>query len=238
MPTLVDRLLGPIRHRIERARHRKLYEAGEYLEAYRKDTDLRVAADPRTAIGGMWEEIGQLQFDYLVSHGLKPEHRMLDVGCGTLRGGRHFVRYLQPGGYTGIDISPMAIEAGQKLVSDEGLEDKRPTLVVSRNMDLRFAEFAGRRFDYILAQSVFTHLKPEHIEECFAHVGAVMAPGAGFYFTYAEADRYVQRTEKDFSYPFSFFAGLASRLGLHATDLRDYPHPRQQRMAVLTLPEG
>ena len=56
-------------------------------------------------IGGHWEALGKLQFDYLVANGLKPGHRLLDIGCGTLRGGRHFIRYLAPGGYTGIDIS-------------------------------------------------------------------------------------------------------------------------------------
>lgn len=235
MPSLLHQLIGAVRHRIERRRNDRLYRNGDYLAAYRTDTDLRVEVDPHTAIGGMWEEIGQLQFDYLKSHGLQPHHRMLDVGCGTLRGGRHFIAYLEPGGYTGIDISPKAVEAGRQLVADEGLSQKRPNLVVSANMDLKFNEFAGSTFDFILAQSVFTHLKPEHIEECFAHVARVMHADSAFYFTYAEADTYTQRTAKDFSYPFTFFRELAERYGLSATAMGDYPHPRQQRMGRLSL---
>jgi len=44
------------------------------------------AAGHRRYVGGMWEEIGQLQFDYLVSQGLRPEHVFCDVACGSLRG--------------------------------------------------------------------------------------------------------------------------------------------------------
>ena len=57
----------------------------------------------RELVGGLWEELGVLQFEFLVKRGLKPHHRLLDVGCGALRGGVHFVRYLDPGCYHGID---------------------------------------------------------------------------------------------------------------------------------------
>ena len=74
----------------------------EFMPAYRARTDARVLEDPQAAIGGMWEEIGQLQFDYLRNDGLRPDHSMLDIGCGTLRGGRHFIAWLSPGKYTGL----------------------------------------------------------------------------------------------------------------------------------------
>lgn len=41
----------------------------------------------RGAVGGMWDQIGKLQFEFMVKHGLKPEHKFLDIGCGSLRGG-------------------------------------------------------------------------------------------------------------------------------------------------------
>ena len=39
----------------------------------------------------------------MVEHGLKPEHKLLDVGCGPLRGGIKFINYLEPGNYYGVD---------------------------------------------------------------------------------------------------------------------------------------
>jgi len=80
-------------------RIRALYDQKDYLEAYSRHTDIRVERDPHSAVGGMWEQIGQLQFDFLVNHGLEPNHKLLDIGCGTLRGGRHFITYLVPGNY-------------------------------------------------------------------------------------------------------------------------------------------
>ncbi|MGG6294672.1 hypothetical protein ACQ4M4_09620 [Leptolyngbya sp. AN02str] len=43
------------------------------------------AGKHRQFIGGLWEELGQLQFDFLKENGLLPEHRLLDMGCGSLR---------------------------------------------------------------------------------------------------------------------------------------------------------
>jgi hypothetical protein len=41
----------------------------------------------REYVGGLWEAMGKLQFDFLISRGLKPEHVFLDIACGPLRGG-------------------------------------------------------------------------------------------------------------------------------------------------------
>ena len=98
--------------------------------------------------------------------------------------------------------------------------------------DLRFAEFRGETFDVLLAQSVFTHLLPEHIEECFAHVGTVMHASSSFYFTYAEAPEFTQTRVEGFRYPASFFIEVAKRHGFELTDhSADYPHPRHQKIA-------
>ena len=68
----------------------------------------------RQFVGGAWEEIGRLQFEYLRRQGLRPQHLLLDVGCGALRGGIHFVRYLEESHYCGIDINASLVEAGRR----------------------------------------------------------------------------------------------------------------------------
>ncbi len=50
-----------------------------------------------------WLALGQMQFDHLVEHGLRPEHRMLDIGRGNLRGGWHFIGHLRIGNYYGFE---------------------------------------------------------------------------------------------------------------------------------------
>jgi len=210
------------------------YEKLPYLEAYARHTDVRVAEDPHEAIGGLWEELGRLQFDFLVRHGLQRDHALLDLGCGTLRGGRHFIRYLNPGRYTGFDMSRGAIDYAHKLVDDEGLRDKNPALIVSTEKNLQFERFLGQRFDFLLAQSVFTHLMAEHIEECFAHIGKIMHPQSLFFFTYFKGNAR-RVADKSFSYPLAFFTDLAAQNGMTIERCNDYDHPRQQRMLVARL---
>jgi len=213
----------------------QLYKQNNYLEAYSEHTNLRVTLDPHQAVGGMWEEIGKLQLDFLVAQGLLPTHKFMDIGCGTLRGGRHFIRYLDTGNYTGMDISRKAIEYGKGLLRAEGLLVKRPVLHFSKNKDLRFAQLRGKAFDYLLAQSVFTHLMPEHIEECFRHVGTIMAHGSKFFFTFNEESEFRQGGVKDFMYPRSFFDTLAERYSFKLMDFSlEYGHPRGQKMVRLT----
>jgi SAM-dependent methyltransferase len=210
-------------------------EGNTFLDAYAQNTDRRVAADPHRAIGGMWQEIGTLQFNYLIQNGMKPKHKLLDIGCGTLRGGRLFIRYLEPAHYTGIDISPKALDYAETLIEAEGLRGKVPRLVLNKNKTLKFGEFAGERFDLILAQSVFTHLLPEHINECFANIPHIMDDCSVFYFTFRDAPEFEQRGDFSFSYPFAFFEELGRSKGLTVTLQSDYPHPRGQRMATARL---
>src|SRR5689334_15595174 len=66
----------------------------------------------RTYVGGLWDELGQLQFDFLVNNGLKPQHYLLDIACGSLRAGVHFIPYLEVGHYLGIDKEEDLIQAG------------------------------------------------------------------------------------------------------------------------------
>ena len=63
---------------------------GDYLEVYANRTNLLVDVDPKMAIGGIWDEMGAKQFELLKRNGLEPHHSLLDIGCGTLRGGAAF----------------------------------------------------------------------------------------------------------------------------------------------------
>jgi SAM-dependent methyltransferase len=213
-----------------------LYLALPYLDAYRRHTDLRVADDPQEAVGGRWDEIGQLQFNYLVSNGLGPSQRMLDIGCGTLRGGRHFIRYLDRGCYTGVDISSAAIAAARQLVAAENLVEKAPTLLHNPDPAQWFGTPEEAIYEVLLAQSVFTHLDVPHIEACFGRLGSIMSPGARFFFTFKEGLESQRRHLKDYLHPFGLFSALARELGFDIDKRADYAHPTGQAMAVVTRP--
>ncbi|SRR6266545_34633 len=142
----------------------------------------------------MWEPIGRRQFEFLVEQGLQPHHHLVDIGCGSLRAGVHFVRYLEAGHYHGLDIDPRLIAGGWKELRAEGLVDREPVLLVDDAF--RLARF-GRQFDLALAQSVFTHLPVNPIVRCLREVEKALVPGGRFFATFNQTDGRLAMTDKD-----------------------------------------
>ena len=200
----------------------------------------------REAVGGMWDEIGQLQFEFLKSRGLAPSHKLCDTGCGALRGGVHFVRYLDAGNYFGLDINTSLIDGGRKELEQAGLTGKNANLLVNDRFEM---SLFGAKFDYILAVSVFTHLFGNHIVRCLAEARKVLAPGGQFFATFFEAPTSAHlapipqsagiesRYDSDpFHYSVQEIRMLADLAGLKAEYIGDWRHPRNQRMAAFSLP--
>lgn len=143
----------------------------------------------RRTIGSvpLWEHLGQLQFDFLVEQGLLPEHRLLDVGCGPLRGGVKFIKYLEPGHYFGVDKRADVVEESLRIeLPRAGLAVRRPTVVAMG--DFGFGRL-NQTFDYAIAQSVFTHLPLNSIIRCLMNMEEVLVEGGQFYATFYENER-------------------------------------------------
>ncbi len=209
----------------------KIFQDNDYLTAYRTHSNMSAKKDPQRAIGGNWEVIGPLQFDFLIKNGLMPENSLLDFGCGTLRAGRFFIRYLNEGNYTGIDISDQIIYEANRLIISENLTDKRPNIIFNADMDLAFNDIKdSTKFDFILAQSVFTHLFPEHITEIFNNLHKVMKRESIFFFTFVPNETFERYSNLDFSQPISFFEDLCNANGLKLERMEGYNHPKRQRM--------
>src|ERR1019366_5940782 len=151
-----DRISGYARRRGRDALLR--LQARDHISYYRAVMRSDAARSREAAVGSntreSWLKIGQLQFDYLMGHGLKPELRMLEIGCGNLRAGRLFIDYLDAGSYYGIDISPDILLAAADTVAEFGLQDKLPHLTVVRDMGLAFLPHGY--FDVVHAHSVFS----------------------------------------------------------------------------------
>jgi hypothetical protein len=73
--------------------------------------------DHRAYVGGLWEEIGRLQFEFLLRQGLAPSDCLLDITRGSLRGGVHFINYVNPGNYLGIQKQRRLVELGIEKVN-------------------------------------------------------------------------------------------------------------------------
>jgi len=214
-------------------RLKREYSGRPYKEFYSAWVNHQAKLDPKKAIGGMWEEIGKLQFDFLLQNGLKPNHKLLDLGCGSLRGGVHFINYLRPKNYFGMDISEEIHKSANETLKESHLEAKQPTLI--HNTDFSFKELEEKKFDYILAQSVFTHAPLSDIEECFQNVGKILKSEGMFFATFHES-LIIETSAKglDFHYPFEILRKLANQERLEIHKMGNYLHPRNQKMLRIT----
>ncbi|GAA3722935.1 SAM-dependent methyltransferase [Spinactinospora alkalitolerans] len=202
----------------------------DHVSYYRAVMKSDTAANPEAAVGSKshdrWLALGAMQFDYLKSHGLTPDARMLEIGCGNLRAGWRFIEYLDTGNYYGIDISPDILMAAQETIVRHDLRDKLPTLTPVRDLKFRFLPDA--HFTVVHAHSVFSHSPLTVIDECFAHVGRILAPGGWFDFTFDRTEgeeHHVLR--EDFYYRTETLIRLAEKHGLAARFMDDWeklPH--------------
>jgi hypothetical protein len=187
----------------------------------------------RDYVGGLWEEIGRLQFDFLVAHGLRPRHVLLDIACGALRGGVHFIPYLQTGHYLGIDKEATLIERGLSEELPAGLQEtRRPELLVDAEFD--FGRFS-RRPEYALAQSLFTHLPPPLIELCLSRLRAVAPLRCRLFATFSEAPEHhsnppAAHDHLPWLYTRQEMLDFGRRTGWRGRYIGDWRHPRGQVM--------
>jgi SAM-dependent methyltransferase len=199
----------------------------------------------RDRVGGLWVEIGRLQLAFLVRHGLKPNHMLLDVGCGCFRGGVHFLRYLEPGHYYGLDADASLIKAGfASELEPLGLLPRLPpdNVIVEAAFD---ASRFGVTFDFALAQSVFTHISANDIRLCLVRLARSVRPGGVFFATFFECPPgHAEDTPlthepggittymnlDPFHYREEFVRGLCTGLPWRMENIGSWGHPRGQKM--------
>ena len=199
----------------------------------------------RAFVGGMWDEIGQLQFDYMISKGLASSDKFIDVGCGSLRGGLHFIRHLNPAHYFGFDVNPELIEAGLiHEIEPLGLMDKvaRENLVAADGFN--FPE-GWSDMKSGIALSLFTHLTLNSIALCLTRLRPVMASGARFYATifHVEPEQQTHSVEQvpgivtymcqdPYHYTRADMDYIAQKTGWSVIDIETFNHPRNQSMVI------
>ena len=192
----------------------------------------------RTFVGGedaeTWYRIGRHQYHWLVAQGLRPDHRFLDVACGSLRLGQYLIPYLNAGNYYGLEAEPSLVRDGLAHELDHGIAElKAPTFGHGYSFDFSFCP----GFDVAIAQSLFTHLTLADIHLCFANLRPMADPKARFYFTFFEGETVrnpAGRSDANLAwrYPFEQIAAQGTSAGWAVEYIGDWGHLRGQMMAV------
>src|SRR5437870_3177545 len=103
-----------------------------------------------------YDLIAAMTFNLLTTLGLRQDHSLLDVGCGSLRIGRLLIPYLNRGKYFGAEPNEWLVDEGIRRELGETLvQIKRPTFFFSDSPDTIVR--AKISFDFALAQSIFSH---------------------------------------------------------------------------------
>ncbi len=145
--------------------------------------------------GGDFKEIGNEFFNYFKEIGrLKPNEKILDVGCGIGRMAVSLTSYLKDGGsYEGFDIVARGIQWCQKKISPRAL-----------NFHFRHADiynygynptgkykavhyqfpYENHSFDFVFLTSVFTHMLPQDMDHYFSEIKRVLKQGGRCFITF------------------------------------------------------
>jgi cyclopropane fatty-acyl-phospholipid synthase-like methyltransferase len=174
----------------------------------------------------LWESKRKFQKDFLLRLGLQPHHRLLDFGCGTLRGGLPLIEYLDEGNYVGLDVRTETMREACLELEESGLARKRPTIIHAG--DLSLLSF-GHRFEFIWAFSVLIHLDDSDLARTLNFVARNLLPDGAFFANVNVGSRTDGRWRE---FPLvwrshEFYKRAYAQHGLDSTDigaLREYGH--------------
>ncbi|WFB35313.1 class I SAM-dependent methyltransferase [Kiritimatiellota bacterium B12222] len=133
-----------------------------------------------------YDLMGATQFRLLCALGLRSHHRLLDFGCGSLRAGKLFLSYLDKERYFGIEPHQWLIdEAIQYQLGQDMINLKSPRF--DHNTDFQTDVF-DTKFDFILAQSIFSHCGSDLILKALHHFKASLNPNGLIAVTFVEGE--------------------------------------------------
>lgn len=186
-----------------------------------------------------YDLIGAWQFATLTLLGMRETSTLLDIGCGSLRGGRFSITYLRPGNYFGLEPNEWAVADGIEAHFGKGLaQKKRLSFIYDDNFTLsRF----NRKFDFLVAHSIFTHAAKRQIERCLEESTKVMARNSVFLATFHESEN--EYVGADWVYPGisqyrkETITSIVEGAGMACHHL-NWPHPFDQKWFVVVRPDS
>jgi cyclopropane fatty-acyl-phospholipid synthase-like methyltransferase len=183
-----------------------------------------------------YDLVAAMTFGLLTTLGLRQHHRLLDIGCGSLRNGRLFIPYLNNGNYVGIEPNQWLVEEGISQEIGQNLVDlKQPHFYFTDSADALPEE----PFDFAVAQSIFSHTGADLLERWLSQITKILKPTGAMTATFHIGTD--DPTESGWVYPacvkfkLESMHQLAMKHGL-LFGLLDWRHPRQS-WAIFAKPQ-
>ena len=203
---------------------KKSKTAGLGLDLHAGDQHYRAFVGPPKD----YDLISAMVFNLLTCIGLRQHHRVLDIGCGSLRVGRLLIPYLNPGHYFGVEPNRWLVEEGiEHEIGRDLVRIKAPVFSFQASLE----EFKNPlQLDFAVAQSVFSHCGKDLINGWLAQVAAHLSDRGALLATFLPDEQ--DHEGEGWVYPGcvkyqpATMAAMASASGLSLTVL-DWAHPRQ-----------
>lgn len=185
-----------------------------------------------------YDLVGVTQFNLLTLFGMRETSTLLDIGCGSLRGGRFSIMYLRPGKYYGVEPEEWAVKDGLEVHFGEELTARKMPVFL-HDSNFAFTKFE-RKFDFLMANSIFTHASEGQIRLCLTEAAKVMVPETVFLATFFESLDGTDYLGDEWLYPDivrfrkSTITKFAHGAGLECQHF-DWAHPFNQKWVALSL---
>lgn len=179
-------LFGPrrtLRNALEKYLKIKISAVEARTPASEEERELRffLREEHHRAYGRAWF-LGREQFDFLVANGLRPEHKVLDVGCGALRTGIWIIPYLNEANYFGIEAHYLSLKAAARYeIPLHNLESKKPRLLHNKEFNV---DHFGQKFDCILVFSVLNFLTKDELHLAMSQIERNLGAGGRIFVTH------------------------------------------------------
>lgn len=175
-----------------------------------------------------YDLISAMVFNLLTCVGLRQHHRVLDIGCGSLRVGRLLIPYLNPQNYFGVEPNKWLVDEGiQNELGRDLVKIKEPTFSFHASL----IEFKNPLdLDYAVAQSIFSHCGEDLIKGWLSQVSFHLKDSGALLATFLIGKE--DFSEDGWVYPECVhykpetISEIASEFALEF-DVLDWAHPRQ-----------
>lgn len=203
------------------------------------EQDIDRSAEYRIHIGDAesYDVLSAIQFNLLTALGLRDTHYLLDIGCGSLRAGRLFIPYLRPRHYFGIEPLQWLIQEGiDKEIGEAMIRIKSPTFSNNDDFDLGIFD---RQFDFMIAQSIFSHTSQAQVRRCVEQARLALKPDGVFAATFFEGpenytgDSWIAKAD----YTMEHMRAMVEEAGMACTPI-DWRHPDPQQWILIHHPDA
>ena len=184
-----------------------------------------------------YDLISAMVFNLLTCMGLRQHHKVLDIGCGSLRVGRLLIPYLNEYNYYGVEPNEWLVKDGiDNEIGADLVRIKKPTFSFCDSMQ---GFDKSLEIDFAIAQSIFSHTGKDLLKEWLFQISYHLKKDGVLLATFLIDEK--DYDERGWVYPacvkFSIdtMSKLASESGLDF-EIIDWAHPRQT-WAIFSKPE-